>query len=238
VKCLALLLSVCVTLASACKPKDETTTGETAAGDTGGTELKATATVPVKINDARTDLIFSFIGPDGKYQDVSRIADVPEAARKQVIVTDLGLTPEQRRSTDALIVADLTQPPGADGNRPFRLVSRYPFEKLAHTEARKGWSDAELTQAEAAKTIIMYSASWCGVCQGAKQFLKAQGLPFVERDIEVSERSAAELEAKARKAGVPSTGVPVFDVGGRLMVGFDAGQLVAFAKEAGITPAK
>ena len=71
----------------------------------------------------------------------------------------------------------------------------------------------------------MYATSWCPVCTKARKFLKQQGIRYTEKDIEKDPSAAAELQAKARKAGVQPGGVPVFDVGGTLVPGFDEPRL-------------
>jgi glutaredoxin len=87
--------------------------------------------------------------------------------------------------------------------------------------------EGALTAAAAARRpayvpVTMYSAAWCGYCKKARKFLTDEGIPFEERDVERTPGAAAELAAKAAKAGVQTGGVPVFDVGGKLLQGFDA----------------
>ena len=45
------------------------------------------------------------------------------------------------------------------------------------------------------------------------------------------EKRAAELQRKAAKAGVKATGVPVFDVGGAILPGFDKAKLEALLRQ-------
>ena len=46
-------------------------------------------------------------------------------------------------------------------------------------------------------------------------------MPYTERDIEKDPGAGAELAAKRAKAGIKGNGVPVFDVAGRLVEGFN-----------------
>jgi len=64
------------------------------------------------------------------------------------------------------------------------------------------------------KKVVMYSASWCGVCARARRFFQAEGIPFSELDIEKSQ--SARRDWKRMNA----TGVPVILVGGKRMNGF------------------
>ena len=80
--------------------------------------------------------------------------------------------------------------------------------------------------------IVLYSTDWCGVCKKAKKFMQKQGLIFTEKDIEKDKKAAQELQAKLQRAGQSSRGVPVIDVGGQLMMGFDPNRLLALVQSA------
>ena len=67
----------------------------------------------------------------------------------------------------------------------------------------------------------MFSTRHCPVCQQARRWLVDQQIPFVERDIERDPAAAAALQQKGRAQGVPTSGVPVFEINGRLLPGFD-----------------
>lgn len=70
-------------------------------------------------------------------------------------------------------------------------------------------------------SVVIYSASWCDACQKAKAWLKSKGVVYVEKDID-NDADDAELTAKLKKAGLGKVGIPVFDLAGRIHVGFDA----------------
>src|SRR5437868_1394890 len=59
---------------------------------------RATRFVPLKASTKRTDLLYTYLGPDGRFVTVDSADKVPENARKQVTVTDLSLSPEERQS--------------------------------------------------------------------------------------------------------------------------------------------
>lgn len=73
--------------------------------------------------------------------------------------------------------------------------------------------------------VIIYTTAWCKVCRRAKDFMRREGIAFVERDVERSREAKRELDGKKFKAGLAAEGVPVFDVGGRLLPGFDEAKL-------------
>ncbi|MCL5733991.1 MAG: NrdH-redoxin [Actinobacteria bacterium] len=68
--------------------------------------------------------------------------------------------------------------------------------------------------------ITVYSTPTCRYCIAVKRYLKERSVRF--RDLDVSRDAGAAAEMK-RKSG--QTGVPVIDVNGRVIVGFDKGRL-------------
>ncbi|MEB2343585.1 MAG: glutaredoxin family protein [Deltaproteobacteria bacterium] len=68
--------------------------------------------------------------------------------------------------------------------------------------------------------VVVYTTSWCGWCRKTLAWLDERGVDYENRDIERNPEWAAELE---RKTGGQS--IPVVDVGGRLVRGFDPGTL-------------
>ncbi len=64
--------------------------------------------------------------------------------------------------------------------------------------------------------VVVYTTPTCRYCQAAKRYLSERGIHF--REVDVSRDSAAARELM-RKSG--HMAVPVIDVNGRLVVGFD-----------------
>ena len=73
--------------------------------------------------------------------------------------------------------------------------------------------------------MVLYSRPGCSACDSARAYLKQQGIPFVEKNVQADPAAARELAEKARKKGVPSNVVPVLDVNGELVVGLDTQKL-------------
>ncbi len=89
------------------------------------------------------------------------------------------------------------------------------FERTAKT------ARATPTRADQPK-VIVYSTAWCGFCKKAKAWLTARNVPFEAKDVEAEPEAAEELQGKKEAAGMGGQGgVPVIDVGGQLIVGFD-----------------
>jgi len=62
--------------------------------------------------------------------------------------------------------------------------------------------------------VVMYSATWCGVCKRAKRYFEDRRIPFTEYDVETSAKGKRDY----RKLG--AHGVPVILVGQQRLNGF------------------
>jgi glutaredoxin-like YruB-family protein len=76
------------------------------------------------------------------------------------------------------------------------------------------------------KVVKIYSTKRCGFCTAEKDWLKQNKIPFVEIDVENDQKSAKEMAEKSGQMGVPVT-----EIDGKIIVGFDK---AAIAKELGI----
>ena len=65
-------------------------------------------------------------------------------------------------------------------------------------------------------TVKVYSTPTCPYCIRAKEFLKASGVAFEDYDVGRDEEKADEMTAKSGQLGVP-----VLDIDGKIIVGFD-----------------
>jgi glutaredoxin len=177
--------------------------------------------------------VFTYAGERGVFADAAKVEDVPEDARKLVRVALLG---GQEPPPGQVFVADL----GAkdpEGRIALRAVPRDDFEELALGQGRSsqvelsgedpgasgGGADPALEPNPGA--VVVYKTAWCGVCKKLEGYLQRKGVEYVAKDIEKDPAAAAELRAKAARAGVRTGSVPVIDVGGELLVGFDRARL-------------
>ncbi|MCA9544411.1 MAG: hypothetical protein KC613_08475 [Myxococcales bacterium] len=177
----------------------------------------------IEVTAQRTDLLYRYRDAEGAWQQAIALDEIPAEARAKVVVVDLAQSPEQRAAGQVVQLFDLRQP-GADGRFPGRLVPRGELEQALAAEL------AEKLEARKQAPVTMYSASWCGVCKKARAFLDDAGIAYVEKDIEKDQAAARELRAKAQAQGVDASGVPVFDIGGKLVAGFDPNTLRRLAR--------
>lgn len=66
------------------------------------------------------------------------------------------------------------------------------------------------------KRVIVFSTPTCTYCNLAKKYFKENGIKF--KDVDVSKDAAAARDM-VRRSG--QQGVPVIDIGGKIIVGFD-----------------
>ena len=70
--------------------------------------------------------------------------------------------------------------------------------------------------------VIIYSTPWCAFCRTEKQWLDSLGVTYVAKDIEEDPSAKEEL---LQKSGGQFSGVPVTDINGQLILGFDRPKL-------------
>ncbi len=66
------------------------------------------------------------------------------------------------------------------------------------------------------KSVKVYSTSTCPWCIQVKQFLKENNIEFQNLDVSGDQLAADEMMAKTGQMGVP-----VLDIGGEIIIGFD-----------------
>lgn len=64
--------------------------------------------------------------------------------------------------------------------------------------------------------VTVYSATWCAFCHAAKDYLDKKGVKYTDKDVESDPKFAEEAVNKSHQ-----TGIPVLDIGGQIIVGFD-----------------
>jgi len=75
------------------------------------------------------------------------------------------------------------------------------------------------------KNITIYSTPTCHYCQLAKEYMKTHGISYTEHDVASNLERRKEMIDKSGQMGVP-----VIDIDGKVMVGFDEEELAAAVK--------
>ena len=73
-----------------------------------------------------------------------------------------------------------------------------------------------MTELKPQPHVIVFSTPTCSFCNMAKKYFREKGIKF--RDVDVS-RDMSAARDMIRRSG--QQGVPVIDIGGKIVVGFD-----------------
>jgi len=65
-------------------------------------------------------------------------------------------------------------------------------------------------------SVTIYSADWCAFCHAAKDYLTKKGIEYTEKNVEENVQFAQESVSKSGQMGIP-----VLDINGEIIVGFD-----------------
>ncbi|MDP9711305.1 UNVERIFIED_ORG: glutaredoxin-like YruB-family protein [Pseudomonas fluorescens] len=79
-------------------------------------------------------------------------------------------------------------------------------------------------QVRANAKVVLYATDWCGYCKQTKRFLDQKGIAFKEFDIE------KDTEARKAYEALGGRGIPLIDVNGTLIRGFDPDEILAALK--------
>jgi len=74
--------------------------------------------------------------------------------------------------------------------------------------------------------IIVYSATWCAFCHAAKDYFDKIGVKYTDKDVE---KDVAVAKEAVEKSG--QMGIPVIDIDGTIIIGFDRPKIDAVLKE-------
>jgi glutaredoxin len=230
VKRLLVIIMVLVVALAGCKKKGGAATADDPA---------------ITVRDSTEGLLLTWIDDKGDFHVEQRVTDVPMMGRDAVRVVDP--TKDEGTHEGRVFVVDLRQA-NKDGTYPVQTMSRDDFQHIAEkrrelsgpTLATAGSSSAGANANPSATatgpiadngngtgldqgrpTVIIYGAEWCGPCHQAASYLKRKGIPFVEKDIEKDPQAAREMQSKLKSAGIRTGSIPVIDVRGKVMVGFN-----------------
>jgi glutaredoxin 3 len=73
--------------------------------------------------------------------------------------------------------------------------------------------------------VTIYSANWCAFCHAAKDYMDRLGVKFEIKDVEADRKNAEESITKSGQMGIP-----VIDIGGDIIIGFDRPRIDAALK--------
>lgn len=71
-------------------------------------------------------------------------------------------------------------------------------------------------------SVIVYSTPTCPWCHKAKEYLTEKGIAFEDVNVAADQQRAEEMVKKSGQMGVP-----VIDINGEIIIGFDQGAIEA-----------
>ena len=227
-----LLVAMCASPLTACRSKSSNASRI----DGEGTKPGSPQLPPIVIKDASTDLTFSYITIDGGFKTANKVGDVPYEARDAVRVwSDV--------SGDGVagpfVYVAVLRNKLADGTYKCDVFPRAYFDDLAADRRKKfaegpkvplvdkqpgGAAGDGTVENDGTLTVIIYGADWCQPCHQAEAYLKGKGVPFVHKDVD-DPAANEEMLDKLQAAGIKTQSIPILDVGGKLLVGFEPSAL-------------
>lgn len=99
------------------------------------------------------------------------------------------------------VVYSSEKPPGVEAVRKVTIRDNSVSSMASYDESEN-------------KDVVMYSASWCGICKKARAYFEDQGIDYNEYDID------KDPQGKREYTQLGGRGVPVILVGNKRMDGF------------------
>ena len=192
--------------------------------------------------------LFTYAEPAGTFSTTDKPETIPESARGLVRVIEP--TEQMKGAGDRVYVTNVGELV-AKGKSSAKAMSREAFETAALAALPGGQSSPFAAQQMApapipaaggsppttppggtaapgtTPVVTIYGTSWCGACRSAREYMASHKIPFADKDIEKDPAAARELADKAAKMGIPTDRIPIIDVRGRLLLGFDRERIEA-----------
>lgn len=168
----------------------------------------------------------------GAYWIVLQAAPSPEITTSVELSEVLATSSSIHRSPLEHEPADEARPrsdvplpiPQTQGESTFTMVSTPAPSTDAVAPSKQ-----DIKSAVSGLRVHLYSTSWCGYCRKARTFLETNKIPYTDHNVE------EDPVARDRQRSLnPTGGVPVLEVEGEVITGFDEqayGALIAAAVE-------
>ena len=134
-------------------------------------------------------------------------------ANRVRFVTSLDLVPEEWR--DRMGHVEMSVPPPMSPQDMKRAIAAKQVRVAERRQKRQRGPE-----------IVIYSADWCPACRTAKRYMDKQGIAYEERNVDQPEYKKQLVEISGGRS------IPVIDVDGAIMKGFNAERLDQLIAEA------
>lgn len=185
-----------------------------------GPDLSPLTIAPLANDPKTADVVWRYLDPaSGEVRSALTIDEIPEHARRQVVVFD----PRRDPPAGYDFVADVGQGLPATAHP----VANFAFPTRAAMAPVERPRTPTQTSNSAAREVILFSTQGCGYCKKARKYLTANKIPFTELDVEEDPSASQKLQSLGQRAGLGARdlqGVPILFVDGKPMVGWDERQ--------------
>lgn len=107
------------------------------------------------------------------------------------------------------------------------------YSNLIVEEGKENIMSTDNTQNTDTPKVIVYRTSWCAFCHTEMEWLDRLGVPYIAKDIEADQEAHDEL---MKKIDNDFRGVPVTDIAGDIILGFDRPKLQESIKNHNLQP--
>ncbi|MBU1106869.1 MAG: hypothetical protein KKB51_09400 [Candidatus Riflebacteria bacterium] len=125
---------------------------------------------------------------------------------------------------------------GFDKNQLNALLTKHGLIGNADAPAKvTTTAPVEPAASDKASNVTVYGTSSCSWCKKAKSYLQSKDVAFADKDVGKDKAANQEMFDKAKAKGLSPKGVPVIDVCGDMVLGFDQAKIDELLKKHGLT---
>ena len=181
-----------------------------------GQQTKNRHKIPI-VKDGEQNILYSWFEQNVP-KTTTDITKIPDKYKKSVRVQDLKVTPD-KRDPSLIFIADLTSK-NKDGSYKVKTLKRSEYEQKRHPEISDQSNKKKSAAVKLTKPVILYATHYCPHCKHARKWLLQNHIPFKEIDVDKDMAAVARLQKMGQSQGVSTSGVPIFEINGRLIPGF------------------
>ena len=102
------------------------------------------------------------------------------------------------------------------GSKHKRRSARRTAKRSTKRHAKRQAKHVSHRARKAHPHVIIYTTQTCPFCKMAKELLEHMRVPFIEKDVQQDRRLGEEMVHKSGQMGVP-----VLDINGHIIIGYD-----------------
>lgn len=192
---------------------------------------------PLTLKGDTKGLLLTWVDEKGDFHVATKIEDVPAEHNQRVRVVIQGT---EAGTHDTVYVANLGKKK-PDGSYTVKTMARSTWDEVG-AKLRKSRMEALAPSAVPAPSgsgpaapakglsksagtanlsAVIYGADWCKPCHAAEAYLKKRGVHVVKKDVDNSDAARAEMATKLQRVGRSGSSIPIIDLMGQILVGYN-----------------